>query len=300
MSPFAPFARRLRHTLLTMLVASTVAGCRWSSQHPDFEVKVSGHGRPVIFIPGVAVPGEVWQSTVDALSDGCQCHVLTLAGFGGVKPTGTDPFLPRVRDELIGYIRDNHLDHPVIVGHSMGGLMALWVAETAPEIPGRLVVVDALPDMAAILYPDVPPASIRQKIAENVATVQHCTPAELAARQHIMMSSWVTSPDVAAKLAAETSRSDPPTVGRAMGEMMSADLYPDLTKIVCPTLVMISLADKAVHSTPEQVTQSFQRQYRPLAGVRFTVFDRARHFIMLDDPQGFQKALARELADGRK
>ena len=82
--------------------------------------------------------------------------------------------------------------------------------------------------------------------------------------------------------------------------MMNADLYPDLSRIVCPTLVMISIADKVDHSTPDKVTQSFRQQYGPLAGVRFAAFAAARHFIMLDDPAGFQKAVARELADTAK
>lgn len=287
-------------TLAAVVLPSLLPGCRQAPVHPDFEVSVSGAGRPVIFIPGIATPGKVWQPTVDALGDTFQCHVLTLAGFGGVPATRADPFLPRVRDEIIAYIRAQRLDHPVIVGHSMGGLMALWIAETAPELPGRLVVVDALPDMAAVIYPDVPPERIRQQIAENVALIQRSTTAEFTDRQHKMMPSWVSSPEVASRLADEISRSDPLTVGRALGEMMNADLYPDLTKIVCPTLVMVSIADKVAHSTPEQVTASFLQQYRPLAGVRFEVYPQAKHFIMLDDPPGFQKVLAGELTSGTK
>ena len=246
------------------------------------------------------MPGQVWQPTVDALGGAYQCHVLTLAGFGGLPPTGRSPFLPRVRDELIAYIREQRLDHPMIVGHSMGGLMALWVAETAPQLPGRLVIVDALPDMAAIIYPDVPAEKIREKIADAVAQAQRSTRSEMVARQHRMLSSWVSAPEVAVRLAAETGRSDPPTVGRALGEMLNADLYPDLRKITCPTLVMISIADKLAYSTSEEVTRSFHQQYEPLAGVRYEVFGVARHFIMLDDPAGFQQVLAGELAGGAK
>ena len=287
-------------SLLAIALLCALGGCRPHSTHPDFAVAVSGTGRPVIFIPGIAVPGEIWQPTVDALGTAYQCHVLTLAGFGTLKPTGTNPFLPQVRDELIAYIRAQHLDHPAIVGHSMGGLMALWVGETAPELPGCLVVVDALPDMAAIIYPDVSPASVREKIAENVAVAQNSTLAEQAARQHKMLSSWVSTPETAARLAAETACSDPRTVGRALGEMMSADLYPHLSRIKCPTLVMVSIADKVQHSTPDAVLQSFRQQYRPLAGARFQVFEQARHFIMLDDPAGFCRALAGELTVAKK
>lgn len=291
-------ARAVLPIIFTVVTLGGLAACGRSGGHADFAVKVSGTGRPIIFIPGIAVPGEVWQPTVDALGPGYQCHVLTLAGFGGLKPTRSDPFLPRVRDEIIAYIRAQRLDHPVIVGHSMGGVMAMWVAETAPELPGRLVIVDALPDMKAIRYPDVPPERARQIIAEDVAYLEKATFEEQKTRQQKMLSSWVASPEAAAKLVSQTCSSDPLTVGRALGEMMNEDLYPDLSKIVCPALVMISIVDKTAHSTQEQVTRSFQQQYQPLIGVRFKVFPLARHFIMLDDPQGFQQALAGELAGG--
>ena len=298
--PAAPSLYAVFLAFSALLLSVVLSACGRSGGHPDFAVKVSGHGRPVIFIPGIAVPGEVWQPTVDALAGICQCHVLTLAGFGDLKPTRTDPFLPNVRDEIIAYIREQKLDHPVIVGHSMGGVMALWVAETAPELPGRLVIVDALPDMAALRYPDVPMKIVRQKIAADVAQIQNCTLVEQTARQQKMLQSWVTSPEVGAKLLTETARSDPWTVGQALGEMMNANLFPGLTKITCPTLVMISIADKIVHATAEQVTRSFQQQYQPLAGVRFKVFDSAHHFIMLDAPQEFQAALIGELAGESK
>ncbi len=298
--PVASHVRALSLALAAVVLTGFLPGCGHPAVHPDFEVSVSGSGPPIIFIPGIATPGEVWRPTVDALGGQFQCHVLTLAGFGGLPATRTDPFLPRVRDEIITYIRKQRLDHPVIVGHSMGGLMALWIAETAPELPGRLVIVDALPDMAAVIYPDVPPKEVRQQIAVNVAVIQRSTTAEFTARQHQMMPSWVASPELASKLADEVGKSDPLTVGRALGEMMNADLYPDLTKIVCPTLVMVSVADKIAHSTLEQVTGSFRQQYQPLVGVRFAVYPLARHFIMLDDPQGFRKSLAGELAAGKK
>ena len=54
-----------------------------ANTHPDFQVTVTGQGRPVIFIPGLATPGSIWQPAVDQLKATCECHVLTFAGFGG-------------------------------------------------------------------------------------------------------------------------------------------------------------------------------------------------------------------------
>jgi N-formylmaleamate deformylase len=95
------------------------------------EVGVSGAGRPVIFIPGFACHGSVWDGTVDHLDGRAEAHVVTVAGFAGV-PAVTDPSLANVHAELARYIVENQLESPVIIGHSLGGTMALWLAETVP------------------------------------------------------------------------------------------------------------------------------------------------------------------------
>ena len=73
------------------------------SQPTSFTVKIRGEGRPVIFIPGLGCPGEMWDATIDKL-DGIQAHVLTLAGFAGTKPI-KPPLAATVRKELVRYIR---------------------------------------------------------------------------------------------------------------------------------------------------------------------------------------------------
>src|SRR3954465_8013399 len=83
--------------------------------HPAFSVKVTGTGRPVVFIPGLASAGSVWDGTVAHLGGKVQAHVATLAGFAGEPPIAA-PFLPAVHDQLAAYI--HHLDHPIVVGHS--------------------------------------------------------------------------------------------------------------------------------------------------------------------------------------
>ena len=54
-----------------------------AAQQP-FQVKVSGHGQPMILIPGLSSSGETWDTTVDHYKDRFECHVLTVAGFAGV------------------------------------------------------------------------------------------------------------------------------------------------------------------------------------------------------------------------
>ena len=263
--------------------------------HPDFEVEVQGEGRPVIFIPGLATPGVIWQPVVEALHGAYQCHVLSLAGFGQVKPTGTNPFLPRVRDELIAYIRDLKLDHPVIVGHSLGGFLALSIAENVPDLPGGLVIVDALPFLPAIMNPAATPETVKAQVAPMIAQMSNATPQAFADIEHEAISAMVTSPANVEKVVGLTRDSDPKTTGRALNELMTTDLRPNLSKIICPVLVLAALADKITYAPRDAVMANYRKQYDGLAKVRFVGIDSARHFIMVDDLPGFMKVLEPEL-----
>src|SRR5450631_2693707 len=133
---------------------------------PSFHVEITGHGKPMILIPGFASSGKTWDSTVARYKDRYQCHVLTLAGFAG-EPRIDAPFLETVRKDLATYIRKNKLDKPVIVGHSLGGFMALWLAEREPDLVGPLVIVDSLPFLADVMMPGATAESVKP-MAENM------------------------------------------------------------------------------------------------------------------------------------
>ena len=109
-----------------------------------FAVQVTGSGRPMILIPGLSCGGNVWDGAVAHFKDRYQCHVLTLAGFAGHPPIG-GPFLETVRYGLEKYIRDQKLKRPVIVGHSLGGVLAFWIGATAPDQVGPIIAVDGVP-----------------------------------------------------------------------------------------------------------------------------------------------------------
>ena len=48
-----------------------------------FAVTVTGSGRPMVLIPGLACGGSVWDATVAHYKASYECHVVTLAGFAG-------------------------------------------------------------------------------------------------------------------------------------------------------------------------------------------------------------------------
>ena len=77
---------------LVLLLTLTLTG-RAQQSNPAIQVEVTGEGSPLLLIPGFTVPGESWNTVVEALQNDYQCHVVTIAGFGGKKPIEF-PWLP--------------------------------------------------------------------------------------------------------------------------------------------------------------------------------------------------------------
>jgi N-formylmaleamate deformylase len=249
-----------------------------------FSVQLTGKGAPVIFIPGFTCPGSVWDTTVDAIKADHECHVITIAGFAGVPASGVEPILAGVRDQLISYIKDKQLNHPVIVGHSMGGFLALWLAEKEPTIISKLVVLDILPFYGIYLKPDADSENIKP-IAETFRSrMQNATQAEFGEQNSQFLRSMISSPEQATRLSEQTGKSDPKVAGAAYYELLTTDLRPDLNKIQSPVLVVTALGAKPDGVTDEQAKEFIQTQYANLKQADFTFFENARHFVFFDDP----------------
>ena len=127
----------------------------------SFGVEVHGTGSPVLLLPGLSSSGDVWDTTVAALEGRYEVHVLSLAGFAG-RPAVEGAFLPRVRDDIVAYIRDRQLDRAAVVGHSLGGFLAFWLAATEPGLVGPIVAVDGVPFLPALMDASATEDSVRQ------------------------------------------------------------------------------------------------------------------------------------------
>jgi pimeloyl-ACP methyl ester carboxylesterase len=240
----------------------------------------------MILIPGLSCPGEVWDSTVARYQDRYHLHVLSLAGFAGV-PRVPAPFLDTAREAIAAYIRKNQLDHPIIVGHSLGGYLALDLAVHYPDLPGKLVIVDSYPMLAAIMDPSMTTEKARATAAQirKGMEQQSQDTYERTAKSGIYTRSMVTSDSDLDRTIEWSLKSDRTAVTDAMSELFAADLRADLGKIQSPALVMGSwIGYKEYGATHDGIAASINSQYAKLSGVQIAVTDTARHFIMWDDP----------------
>ncbi|HEY1816292.1 MAG TPA: alpha/beta hydrolase [Kofleriaceae bacterium] len=240
----------------------------------SFVARVSGDGRPVIFIPGLGCPGSIWNETVAHLGDSVESHVLTLAGFAGVKAT-KPPLAATVRRELVRYIHAHKLVKPIIVGHSMGGFIAYWLAATAPDLIGGVIVVDAGPALAADASDQETAQVLRNAWAQAGDD-------ELPDQVRTAYTSMVSDPKEIEPFLAAITKSDRQTMGDAIYELVTTDLRDKIAAIHAPLLLV--LADGGYQ-------QMYRTMVKSIPDHEIVVIAKTKHFVMLDDPAAFDATL---------
>lgn len=254
-----------------LIVLALIAGVAHAGP-TSFTVEVHGQGRPVILIPGLGCPGAIWDDTVKHLAN-AQTHVLTLAGYAGTPPIDA-PLSTTVRGELAAYIREHKLDHPVIIGHSLGGFIAYWLAASEPDLVGPTIAVDAFP---ALGYdPDA-----LGGITNLAAGWKRLDAQAFADYATVMFQAMATDQKRIAPVIAAVLKSDRRTFADSFVELYKIDLRPQLARIRARVLVV--LADG-----PYQ--QLITQQVAGIPTKTIVVVPRSRHFVMFDDPKAWFRA----------
>ena len=259
--------------------------------HPSFVVRVVGQGPPVLLLAGLGCSGRIWDATVARYSGSYQCHVVSLAGFAGNAPIA-EPLLPAARRELLTYVRSQHLRRPIVIGHSLGGFLALMLAAEAPAQFGQVVVLDALPFGIAASQPALTEAQAAQALPTPAALSQQfaAMPApQFAQLQRQLLAPAITDTARLRALLAERLASDPATLGRASAEMLRTDLRPLLPRLALPVWVLGADATarqllQQPAALPTTCYQTYVTQYAGTPHLTLVMHPSAHHFLLDDAP----------------
>jgi pimeloyl-ACP methyl ester carboxylesterase len=250
-------------------------------------------GKPdVVLIPGLSSSRAVWDAEAKLLAPNYRLHLVQVNGFAGA-PAGanaTGPILPGIVEELHGYIAAAGM-HPVVVGHSLGGLLALMLADKYPADVRKMVIVDALPFYAVLFNPDAT-VETTKPYADQMREQMLAVPADqYAAMQGMIAAQLVKDPAGQKLVAASSGTSDRAVVVEAMVEDLQTDLRGDVATIKTPTLVLYEYDPAMQQPDPAAFEVAMKAGYKAMPDVTLERVDGARHFIMYDQPAKFDAAV---------
>lgn len=253
-----------------------------------FSVEVRGQGPDVILIPGLTSSAEVWRETARRLESRHRVHLVQVAGFAGAPVAGNaqGPVVGPLADEIAAYITERRLDHPAVIGHSMGGFTALLIAVRHPDAVGRVMVVDALPFFSVLINPAATATGIEPQAAGFRDMLLGQSDAAFAAGQPRVVAGLAKTEPARAEALAWSLASDRGVMARATYDVMTTDLRGELATVTAPVTVVYA-RDPAMGFFAGIVDQVYAGNYAALPGVSLRRVDGAFHYLMLDQPELF-------------
>jgi pimeloyl-ACP methyl ester carboxylesterase len=105
-------------------------------------VQAEGRGEPLVLLHGLAATQEIWSLVAPPLAADRRVITLDLPGFGSSAPAGDGFDLTDVAARLAHALPAHGVRAPFdLVGHSLGGAVALTLASERPNLVRRLVLV---------------------------------------------------------------------------------------------------------------------------------------------------------------
>jgi 3-oxoadipate enol-lactonase len=230
-----------------------------------------GSGDPVIFVHGVVTTSNIFTPYLKAYSPAYRGIAVDLRGYGDSQKPETGFTIEQFSKDLIALADALHIQRPVWVGVSMGGMILQRLALEYPDRVRALVLVSTT-DGAMVLDKDVPtignPRDYREVsktiIAESFPTG---TPPSLYQPLLDRIPTWNGT-----------------VLREALTSMSQANVHGRLHKITAPTLIVVGARDDV--ATPA-IARGIQEQ---ISGSQLVEF-KTGHFMMAEDPERFRTVL---------
>lgn len=292
----------VKHLVLGFCVAALITSIRAGAEtrlYPDsvtviqerFSDEIVGSGPDLVLIPGLNSSRAVFKATAEQLKSRYRLHVIEVAGFAGepARANASGPVLKPTAEAIDAYLVAQHLTPATLIGHSMGGTMALYLAEQHPDHYKKVMLVDALPFYGIMLGGPQATAEALQPMADAIRKA----PAAMGMNEQ-MIAMMATAPADRATIAAWGKDSDPTVSKNAMADDIVLDLRPDMAKI---TAAMTLIYPDYQPLGRSGVDVLYTSQYAPLKALKLVPVANSVHFVMFDQPAAFAAAVDDFLKD---
>jgi pimeloyl-ACP methyl ester carboxylesterase len=250
----------------------------------DIHHEIQGEGPPIVFVHGLGATSNVWHAQRMTLSKSYQVIIYDRSGSGRSQQAREGYSINAWTDELAGLLDYLAIPSAVVVGHSLGSMVAQRFAGKYAHRTKALILAGG----EAELGPEE-----KKALTERARTIE-------TDGLSAVVGSWLT-----AVLSAATREANPALAGLVREMFLSNDgrtyalhclalrdgaVQSDHGNIVCPTLLMVGDQDLV---TPI----SWQRQIAAgIANSRIRIIPNTAHMTMLESPAVFNTVLLDFLA----
>jgi pimeloyl-ACP methyl ester carboxylesterase len=138
-----------------------------------FETMV-GPRQPLVFIHGWCCDRTFFSPQVDRFSQlGHQIVIPDLRGHGLSEKPHQPYSIQGFSDDVASLCQEVKLSKPVLIGHSMGGIVAFDIASRYPDLPGAIIMLDSAVILPAEAKAHIPAFLQRLRRSDYAKTLQN-------------------------------------------------------------------------------------------------------------------------------
>lgn len=242
--------------------------------------EVFGRGRPVLFLHGWLGSWRYWYPTMEVVAESFRTFSFDFWGFGDSRRKNTQASIQNYSDQVIRFLDALGIDRVLLVGHSMGGMVALKTAINYPERIQRVATVGApiIGDSLSWLL----------KLTDRPFFADGFVRLPWLRRTLFRFFLGETSDPAVNEVIDDSVKSSAHTLSRAVSSMWRTNLQPELPRLRVPALIVHGGRDDIVN--PNQIDL-----FDSVPSAEVVMMPSSRHFPFLDEAALFNEVLLRFL-----
>ena len=246
--------------------------------------EMDGRGSPVVLLHGWINSWDVWRDTMIYVAEQRHLRVYALDfwGFGDSAKEKTPPFRLSSYVSMVGqFMEIMGIQKAPVIGHSMGGTVALRLALDRPELVQKAAIVGS-PIVGSSLN-----VLLKLGSVSWIANTLFRIPVMLRLVVWFVLAG--DSKKVQNMIFRDVSRASAGSFFRSIGDLWHTDLRPRIGGIDIPMLGVFGEHDNIVHPNQAQALK------KGVPHAHIQMMPNSRHFAMQDEPELFRQTLLRFL-----
>ena len=272
--------------LLLLTFGETSAETEWphiaiSKDGTPISYEIFGKGEPtLIFVHGWSCDARYWRAQVPVFSKKHRVVVLDLAGHGHSGVSRTRYTMGSFGEDVQAVTESTGSHSVILIGHSMGGSV---IAEAARLMPDRVIGLIGIDTLENIEY-----QMTREELEKMIAPLKENF--RDASRQFVSeMIAPKTDPQLREWILSDMSAAPPNVALSAMDEMMTQSITGEAAKVFDKIKIPVATVNGDMWPI------NYEANRRHMLSFDAIVLKGADHFLMLDRPDEFNKALGKTI-----